>query len=140
MWKNLKVFLVLAMFFQWLSETAYWLKTISVANKIKHCHHKLFLWNIPYWGQYQLNTQLSMHRSWGAAQLLPLSAWSVLSKLRCVRHRKVKVVFLSEAKISSSDFTFIVNLLNFKRLKNNCWFVLCTLLESDEAHIIIQLE
>ena len=29
-------------FFQWMSETAYRLKTISVANKIKHCYH---LWN-----------------------------------------------------------------------------------------------
>ena len=34
-----------------------------------------------------------------------------------VRHRKVKVVFLSEAKILSSEFTFIVNIINFKRLK-----------------------
>ena len=37
-----------------------------------------------------------------------------------VRHRKVKVVFLSEAKISSSDFTFIVN------IKSR--FVVCTLI------------
>ena len=36
-----------------------------------------------------------------------------------VRHRKVKVVFLSEAKILSSEFTSIVNIINFKRLKKN---------------------
>ena len=36
-----------------------------------------------------------------------------------VRHRTVKVVFLSEAKISSSDFTFIVNIISP--------FVVCTL-------------
>ena len=34
-----------------------------------------------------------------------------------VRHRKLKVVFLSEAKILSSKFTSIVNIINFKRLK-----------------------
>ena len=50
MWKNLKVFLVLAMFFQWMSETAYRLKNISVENNIKHCHYKLCLWNTAYWG------------------------------------------------------------------------------------------
>ena len=36
-----------------------------------------------------------------------------------VRHRTVKAVFLSEAKILSSDFTFIVNIISR--------FVVCTL-------------
>ena len=37
-----------------------------------------------------------------------------------VRHRTVKAVFLSEAKILSSDFTFIVNIISR--------FVVCTLI------------
>jgi hypothetical protein len=39
LWKNWH-FLAPAMFFQWISKTAYRLKTISVANKIKHCQQK----------------------------------------------------------------------------------------------------
>ena len=37
-----KILMVWQCLFQWMSETAYRLKTISVVNKIKHCHH---LWN-----------------------------------------------------------------------------------------------
>ena len=44
-----------------------------------------------------------------------------------VRHRTVKVVFLSEAKILSSDFTFIVNIISR--------FVVCTLQNCSEAAV-----
>ena len=36
--KNQLLCLVLATFFQCKSETAFWIKTISVGNKVKHCH------------------------------------------------------------------------------------------------------
>ena len=44
--KNLKVLAMFGMFgmFETLRQP-YRLKAISVENKIKHCHHTLFLWN-----------------------------------------------------------------------------------------------
>ena len=47
-----------------------------------------------------------------------------------VRHRTVKAVFLSEAKILSSDFTFIVNIISR--------FVVCTLEQTDIKNVIVE--
>ena len=82
MWKNLKV---LAMFFQWMSETAYRLKNISVENNIKHCHHnkpvglikckkiwKFWQWSFPMnvWDT-ETTYRLKNHLSWKQNQTLP---------------------------------------------------------------------
>ena len=67
------------MFFQWMSHTAYRLKTISVANKIKHCNQKTLsvvhfsafvrqryssIWSLPgkidFWGQLSFKTTTKM--------------------------------------------------------------------------------
>ena len=48
----------------------------------------------PYWWVViSVKRSCYLFTAEGAAQLLPLSAWSVLSKLRCVRQKKFELLF-----------------------------------------------